>query len=138
MNDQITTKTGTSEDFKEDDRWRVSASQIKTFGACARKWGFKYIDKIPDPPGKAAIFGSATHKQLEGWFENETPPDESKREGVVAAAGLHLYPKPEDVDYVEMSFVFDHEGILYRGFIDLAWGDETPTICDHKTSSDPK
>lgn len=124
MNDQITTKTGLKEDFKGDERWMVSASQIKTFGACARKWGFKYIDKIPDPPGKAAMFGSATHKQLENWFENETPPDQSKREGVVAAAGLHLYPKPADVEYVEMAFVFDHEGILYRGFIDLAW--ETP------------
>lgn len=140
MNDKITTKAGLAPEFKDDDRWRVSASQIKTADACMRKWGFKYIDKIPDPVGKAAIFGSAVHKQLEGWFEDGEDPDESKREGVVAATGLHLYPKAEDVDHVELSFVFDFEGILYRGFIDLAWKleKEFPTICDHKTSSDPK
>jgi hypothetical protein len=35
------------------DRHAVSASQITTYKRCPRKWGFKYLDKLPDPPANS-------------------------------------------------------------------------------------
>ena len=119
--------------------WRVSASQIKTWKDCPRKWGFKYIDGLEDPPGKAAELGSAVHKDLE-WYLQAGTIDTSTKSGKIAVAAKEILPGPSYRLEVEREILFELEGITYRGFIDLIDpdGEEGPTIYDHKTSSDPK
>lgn len=126
-------------DKKPADVHIVSASQVTTWNRCQRRWGFKYIDKLPDPVGRGAIFGSAVHKQLERYFESGTQPDTTKREGRLAQRALEsgIYPA-ERTFLVEEHFVFHVDGVVLQGFVDLIWSDSGwITINDHKTSSDP-
>ena len=120
----------------EREIWRVSASQIKTWKDCPRKWGFKYIDGLEDPPGKAAELGSAVHRDLE-WYLQAGSIDTSTDSGRIAAAAKEVLPGPSHRLQVEREIVFELEGVTYRGFIDLI-DPRGPTIYDHKTSSDPK
>lgn len=119
--------------------WKVSASQIKTFRDCPRKWGFQKLDGLQDPPGKAAQFGSEVHAVLEHLLQpgaGEVPEKFSTRAIRLASKGLHLYP--DKVDKVEEKFTLEVDGVVLTGFIDAQWFEEgTPVICDHKTSSDP-
>lgn len=43
----------------------LSPSSSSTFDGCALKWKFKYVDRLPDPSGKAALVGSFVHLVLE-------------------------------------------------------------------------
>ncbi len=43
----------------------VSPSSLATFKSCSLKWKFKYIDRLPDPSGPAALVGSFVHLILE-------------------------------------------------------------------------
>ena len=116
--------------------WRVSASQIKTWNDCPRKWGFKYIDGLEDPPSKAAILGSKVHAELERYLEGGDI-DEASDAGKIAATALDLLPEPRVDLSVEEEVVFELDGVTFRGFVDLI-DPAGPTIFDHKTSSDPK
>ena len=44
---------------------RLSPSQASTYRQCPKRWEFRYIHKLPDPPGEAAILGSFVHQVLE-------------------------------------------------------------------------
>lgn len=43
----------------------LSASSSSLFNQCRLKWRFRYIDKLPDPPGIDALVGSFAHRVLE-------------------------------------------------------------------------
>ncbi|WP_419842049.1 RecB family exonuclease [Candidatus Poriferisodalis sp.] len=43
----------------------LSPSSASTFRQCARRWKFRYIDKLPDPPGEPALRGTFVHQVLE-------------------------------------------------------------------------
>lgn len=43
----------------------LSPSGASTFRQCARRWKFRYIDKLPDPPGEPALRGTFVHHVLE-------------------------------------------------------------------------
>ena len=43
----------------------LSPSSSATFDGCALKWKFKYVDRLPDPSGQAALVGSFVHLVLE-------------------------------------------------------------------------
>lgn len=134
-------RTGLEEDFKDDKRWKVSASQCRNFARCQRYWGFTYLDGIRTPSSAAAALGTATHKQLEKWLGHGIKPDDS-RAGDIASRGLHLLPDPqthEGAILVEVPMYMDVEGILFRGFVDVVWQEtEGWVISDHKTSSNPR
>lgn len=53
---------------------RLSPSGASTFEQCPRRWRFRYVDRLPDPPGVAAIAGSFAHRVLELLFQ-ENPED---------------------------------------------------------------
>jgi DNA helicase-2/ATP-dependent DNA helicase PcrA len=46
----------------------LSFSQIDTFQKCPRQYRFKYIQRIPVPPGAAAGFGSSMHNTLRDFY----------------------------------------------------------------------
>lgn len=48
---------------------RFSYSAAAMFNRCARAWRFRYVDRLPDPPGAAAVIGSFVHSVLERFFE---------------------------------------------------------------------
>jgi len=120
-----------------------SASEIDTYGQCARKWGWVYLAGFREPPHPSAVLGSRTHTQLERYLSRgylsfmleDGSPDES---GEIAQAGLPYLPEPGTPGMIiEGSFASRSEetGIVYRGFKDL----ELPGLVhDHKTTGNPR
>lgn len=45
-----------------------SATQMKTFEMCERKWALEYLHKLRAPPSSSMQMGSALHKQIENWY----------------------------------------------------------------------
>jgi len=44
---------------------RLSPSGAGTFRQCPRRWRFRYIDRLQEPPGEDALAGSFAHRVLE-------------------------------------------------------------------------
>ncbi len=42
-----------------------SPTAAGTYRQCPLRWKYRYIDKLPDPPGEAALVGSFAHRVLE-------------------------------------------------------------------------
>ena len=85
---------------KKAARVHLSATRIKTFDMCARKWsvfnirGFDGGPPVKQPTSEALRFGSAYHLELENWLRDGTPPDQSTLEGRTAAATIKHLPTP--------------------------------------------
>lgn len=43
----------------------LSPSSASLYQECARKWKFRYVDRLPDPPGEPALAGTFAHRVLE-------------------------------------------------------------------------
>ncbi len=43
----------------------LSPSSASAFEGCARRWKFKYVDRLPEPSGQAALVGTFAHRVLE-------------------------------------------------------------------------
>lgn len=43
----------------------LSPSGASTFEQCPRRWRFRYVDRLPEPPGEAALVGTFAHRVLE-------------------------------------------------------------------------
>ncbi|MCC6433869.1 MAG: PD-(D/E)XK nuclease family protein [Acidimicrobiales bacterium] len=43
----------------------LSPSSAVVFEQCPRRWRFRYLDRLPDPPGEAALVGTFVHRILE-------------------------------------------------------------------------
>lgn len=43
----------------------LSPSSAASFDGCPRRWKFKYVDRLPEPSGQAALVGSFAHLVLE-------------------------------------------------------------------------
>ena len=52
---------------------RLSPSGASTFEQCPRRWRFRYVDRLPDPPGIPALAGSFAHRVLELLLRDEAP-----------------------------------------------------------------
>jgi len=115
----------------------VSASQFKTFGLCRRKWYIEKCTDAPKPePSKSMILGQEVHAVLEEYLQTGVAPDESTREGRIAAAGLHLLPE-ESVLEIELRIRLEDIDPPLVGFIDVLDMSEPwrPVVIDHKTTS---
>ena len=47
----------------------LSPSSASLYQQCPRRWRFRYIDRLPDPPGEAALTGTFAHRVLELLFQ---------------------------------------------------------------------
>lgn len=134
-----------------------SASQIENYAGCPRRWGWKYIAKIPEPQGDGAAVGDAGHKELEtylaGGHIDFTKVVNGIHIGNVVSAGTHLLPAPKSPGMrIETSFRFtsDVTGFTYTGRKDIEADDGSifpsvegepdvphgaPVVSDHKTTS---
>jgi len=120
----------------ESDLMRLSASQVQTFLDCARKWSWRYVEGIEEPPSPAAERGRAVHAVLEGYLSGGAI-DFTTELGYIAAAGLEHLPKPSTPGLrIEEEFHFEGpSGHTYLGYKDLEQP-ELGIIYDHKTISD--
>lgn len=60
----------------------LSPSSTSLYRQCARKWKFRYLDRLPDPPGEAALAGTFAHRVLEVLLQlpaSDRTIDEAKR-----------------------------------------------------------
>jgi len=135
----------------------TSASQISKYRECARKWGWQYLAKIPQPPSGAAQLGiSVDDGQLQPYLRDGREFDYSKPDGsgYIAASALAYLPPPKSPGLeVQKHFVLPAPSgqFGYQGYIDLwlpngkhmpweAWGDtyhgdDAPVVADFKTKS---
>jgi len=114
-------------------RLRLSASSLTTFDTdtgfgCKRRWFFKYVMKLPDPPGPGAELGGKLHKAIEMRW-TDTPMQEilaPAKEFIaeVHAGGWHLEVELKDDRLLP--------GFDFIGYID-AINPEKKIIRDWKT-----
>ena len=111
----------------------VSASQIKTYRRCSRKWWFEKIAGFRSPSSPAAELGRAIHAELETYLLGGDRPTSP-----IALAGMHHLPDPSSNLLVEAELSYT-KGLAVPaiGFIDLVELDNR-RITDHKTTSDFK
>lgn len=75
----------------------LSPSSASTFEQCPRRWKLKYVDKLPDPSGRAALIGGFAHRVLELLCEL---PARSRTLEQARALARSCWPEVEaDPDY---------------------------------------
>lgn len=93
----------------------LSPSSSSTFNSCQKRWEFRYIHRLADPPGEAAIAGTFAHRVLELLMEE--PGDERTTE---RAKQLAREAWPETAELEEFAALgFDETE--QRRFRWLAW-----------------
>ena len=110
----------------------VSASQIKTFSLCPRKWHYSKFAGLPRPaPSPAILLGKEIHAQLETYLLHGTPPTHRR-----ASSSLRYLPaSPVPPGDVEREIRIPTRPGLppVLGYIDLIIPGPVPEIVDHKT-----
>ena len=51
----------------------LSPSAASMYEQCPKRWRFRYIDRLPDPPGEPALMGTFAHRVLEMLLQE--PPE---------------------------------------------------------------
>lgn len=133
----------------------LSASQLKSFLACPRKWAFDKIDRVPRPDTPSTALGTRVHEILEDWLRDGTPPDLNevftyenpkrpgeqvvRHPGRIAHAGLHLLPAPRTPGLeIEGWLSLRTRATVWSGRLDLRYIDPhtgEAVVHDHKTTS---
>ena len=121
---------------------RVSASQIKTFNLCQKKWYLEKVEKVPSGGvGYGAAFGTVLHRCLERLQKRQEvyPPGWSSAlkvgDDLILKQLVALYSPVEGAE-VELRFEMPViDGVTMLGFIDLL---KPGHVIDHKTTSSYK
>ena len=81
---------------------RLSPSGAGTFEQCPRRWRMRYVERLPDPPGEAALAGSFAHRVLELFMQRA--PEERTVE-VAKVIAREEWPDVEaDDDYKALGY----------------------------------
>jgi putative RecB family exonuclease len=81
---------------------RLSPSGAGTFEQCPRRWRHRYVDRLPDPPGEAALAGSFAHRVLELLMQRE-PADRTPEAAKLIAR--REWPETESAaDYAALEY----------------------------------
>jgi hypothetical protein len=120
----------------------VSASQIKNKRSCLRRWGFRYLDGLPEPQTPEQAQGVAGHSKIEEYLKHGVHPGEDHIGQLIQKAmrpGILPIPRPSLL--VEHGFTLALQSVPdahFRGFIDVLAPpvhDNNPTIYDWKFTS---
>lgn len=116
----------------------VSATSIRLFQNCQRRWYERYILGKKEESTVAMKRGNEVHRQLEEYLQKGTLPDDTV-EGQIAVAGLQYLPSPDPNHQVEQSlddYPVPNVAIRFKGFIDLlSYENGVLEVLDHKTTS---
>lgn len=119
---------------------KFSKTQIEDYRLCARKWAWRTIEKVRGEKSRSAQLGIDVHGILERWLRDGAPIDMTSDAGEIAMSMIPHLPPPKTVGMlVEHRFEVEMGGHLFVGVADVEiMGTTTPTIMDHKTTSDFK
>lgn len=93
----------------------LSPSSASTFRSCAKRWKFRYIDRLADPAGEAALAGTFAHRVLEVLLDEPSPNRTTDRAREIAR---EVWPETEaDPDFVALGLDDTEE----RRFRWLGW-----------------
>jgi len=81
---------------------RLSPSGAGTFEQCPRRWRLRYVERLPDPPGEAALAGSFAHRVLELLMQRD--PHERTVEIAKAIARAEWPGVDADPDFRALGF----------------------------------
>jgi putative RecB family exonuclease len=81
---------------------RLSPSGASTFTQCPRRWRMRYIEKLPDPPGEAALVGTFAHRVLEVLMDLD--PTERTVDTARAIAADQWPQMADDNDFLALGF----------------------------------
>ncbi|MEM9566607.1 MAG: PD-(D/E)XK nuclease family protein [Actinomycetota bacterium] len=109
----------------------LSPSSAAAFEGCPRRWRFKYVDRLPEPSGQAALVGSFAHRVLE--LLCELPNDERTLDAAKRLA-RDAWPEFElDEDYVSLALDDDDaRAFRWQSWLAVAglWELEDPAAVD--------
>jgi len=89
----------------------LSPSSTSLYQQCARKWKFRYLDRLPDPPGEAALAGTFAHRVLELLLQlpaSDRTIDQAKR------LARQAWPETEDDTDFQALGLTDESARLFR------------------------
>ena len=90
---------------------RLSPSGASTFEQCPRRWRFRYVERLPEPPGVEAMVGTFAHRVLE-FLMQKAPSVRSKDEAKrIARAVWPEVAESDDYRDLELS---DDEALAFR------------------------
>lgn len=106
----------------------LSPSSAVAFEGCPRRWKFKYVDRLPEPSGQAALVGSFAHRVLE--LLCEFPGDERTMDRAKVVA-KEVWPEFEtDEDYLTLELDTDQaRAFRWQAWLAIAglWDIEDPS-----------
>ena len=110
---------------------RLSPSGAATFEQCPRRWRFRYVERLPDPPGVEALVGTFAHRVLEQLMQR-VPDGRTKQDARRIARAM--WPEiSESDDYCDLQ-LDDQQALGFRWrawkAIDGLWDLEDPTCVD--------
>ena len=93
----------------------LSPSSAGTYRSCSRRWKFRYVDRLPDPAGEAALAGTLAHRVLELLLQEEPVDRTVERARAIAR---DVWPETaDDPDFQSLGLDDDAQ----RRFRWLAW-----------------
>lgn len=81
---------------------RLSPSGASMFEQCPRRWRFRYVDRLPDPPGIPALVGSFAHLVLEALLQEDPPERTRARARMLARARWSEFEAEYDYSAMEL------------------------------------
>lgn len=105
---------------------------------CARKWKYRYIDKLPDPPGVPALAGTFAHRVLEVLLQL---PQGQRTQDAAKKIARQVWPETaEDTDYQALALnEAAAKEFRWRGWLAVQglWAIEDPdAVAVHATEHD--
>lgn len=93
----------------------LSPSSASTFRSCAKRWKFRYIDRLADPAGEAALAGTFAHRVLEVLLDE---PAELRTTDRARTIAREVWPETEaDPDFIALEL----DATEQRRFRWLGW-----------------
>jgi hypothetical protein len=126
----------------EQEKTKVSYSEIRTYKSCRRKYFFSYIEGLkPKQESDALVSGSYYHKKLEALLKDE-PFDMADAKTTAMAFAFDKYIRPSLPEVIQTEKFFSKPLGKYGtvdveviGYIDGICKDGTPI--EHKSTSFP-
>lgn len=95
---------------------RLSPSGAATWAQCPRRWWYRYVDRLPEPPpGEPAVLGTFVHRILELLLTEEPADRTTDRARLLARAVYDEFVESEDWQVLEL----DDDGA--KRFRQRAW-----------------
>ena len=89
----------------------LSPSSASSYRECARRWKFRYVDRLPDPPGEAAVTGTFAHMVLERLMQE---PVENRTVDRAKKLARELWPRMENSRDYQGLELDDRGGLDFR------------------------